>query len=115
MLEFHKDGDCFGIETTITNPDEFIQACSDLLEKHIDLNSFDGDWAFQLRGWLPQIASMYNHLGGLKLNPEVKPKPVYTYIVSRSEEFAVSLSRSFYNQTYEYAKAEFDSAVEVAE
>jgi hypothetical protein len=72
MLEFHKDGDCFGIETTITNPDEFIQACSDLLEKHIDLNSFDGDWAFQLRGWLPQIASMYNHLGGLKLNPEVK-------------------------------------------
>lgn len=64
MVKLYKDGDRMAVETNCTDPDTFIQQCSEVLDKLIEEGEFDGDWALQLMYWLPQIATIYYKLGG---------------------------------------------------
>lgn len=47
MVKLYKDGDRMAVETNCTDPDTFVQQCSEVLDKLIEEGEFDGDWALQ--------------------------------------------------------------------
>lgn len=64
MVEFYKDGDRMGIATTCLTEGQFLAEVSAGLSKMIEDGAFDGDWEFQLDGWLPDIVEICCKLRG---------------------------------------------------
>jgi hypothetical protein len=52
-LILHKDGDLFGIATTISTVEEFLEAFACIIDDMIAAEMFACDWLFQLQGWFP--------------------------------------------------------------
>lgn len=64
MVEFYKDGNRMGIATTCTSEGQFLSAVSAGLSEMIEDGAHDGDWTFQLNGWLPDIVEICCKLRG---------------------------------------------------
>ena len=65
-VQFYKDGDTMGVRTTAPTSEEFLGECAEVLAGFIEGGSFEGDWDFQLRFWLPQIVEIACKLKGYK-------------------------------------------------
>lgn len=60
----HKQGDQFAIVTTAENEDEFRSQFTEALAEMIEDGVHDGDWKFQLEGWLaPATEIICKHRG----------------------------------------------------
>jgi len=64
MVKFYKDGDRMGIATDCTSEGKFLGEVSTGLADMIEKGDFDGDWEFQLDGWLPDIVEICCKLRG---------------------------------------------------
>ena len=60
----HKDGDHFAIVTTAEDESLFLQQFTEAISGLIDAGDYNGDWAFQLHGWIgPAFEIMSKHRG----------------------------------------------------
>ena len=57
--------------------ERFLRMCAQGLGDMIDAGSWDGDWFFQLDGWLPKIAAIANHLSSSEVGATYIPEDDY--------------------------------------
>lgn len=57
-IQLFKEGDQMAIQTDCKDEYEFVNEFSELLDELIAKDSYQGDWAFQLMKWLPQLVDV---------------------------------------------------------
>ena len=84
-LEFRKDMGPAGngaldihlLSAYPVDRERFISMCAQGLANMINDGSGDGDWEFQLGGWLPKIVAMANHLSSSKVDAISDPVNIF--------------------------------------
>jgi hypothetical protein len=62
----HKDNDRFAIVTTAESEDEFRGQFAAALTEMIDADTYSGDWAFHIAGWLEPAGEIVCKFRGYK-------------------------------------------------
>lgn len=62
----HKNDEQFAIVTTASTEEEFRAQFSAAFEELIDSGAYDGDWRFQLEGWMAPATEIICKLRGYK-------------------------------------------------
>lgn len=66
MVELYKDGDDMVIVTDAQTEGGFLNEFAELLAAMIENGTFDSDWEFQLRFWLPSVVDICCKYRGYK-------------------------------------------------
>lgn len=72
QVKFYKDGDHMAVETTHTESSDFLDDVAWQLAGMAENRVFEGNWAFPLCHWLPQIVEIACKLRGYKADVEVE-------------------------------------------